>query len=172
MAHTVQRTMNSGRRRILLSIAAAVCTAVLLIWIAGQEAMMGGWQRVLAQITSAILNLLGERTSVAGTTVSSELFGITVVMSCTGLYATGLFLVAVAAYPVRWRRKLIGAGLGVGGISLLNLVRLVSLYYLGVHLPGILDVAHQLVWQSVSIVAAVALWLWWAGRWADAPRVA
>lgn len=157
-------------RRVWISMLTAACTAALLIWIAGNETMMGGVQRGLARVTSGVLHVFGHRTVVAGSTVSSDLFGITVVTACTGLFTTGLFLIAVVAYPSGWRSKLIGVGLGVAGIFLLNVVRLVSLYYIGVHLPGFLDPAHQLIWQSVLIVFAVALWLLWAGRWAHAPR--
>ena len=163
---------NLRGRRIWLPAVAAACVAAFLIWIAGNDAVVGGFQRGLARITGGILNLLGHRTVVTGTTVSSEAFGITVVTACTGLFTTGLFLIAVIAFPTGWTSKLIGVGLGVGGIFLLNVVRLVSLYYIGVHLPGLLDPAHQLVWQSVLIVFAVALWLLWAGRWARAPKEA
>jgi len=157
-------------RRVWLPVLGAACMAALLIWIAGDEPVMGAVQRGLARVTSGTLNLLGHRTVVAGSTVSSGLFGITVVTACTGLFTTGLFLIAVIAYPTGWKPKLIGAGLGLAGVFLLNVVRLVSLYYIGVHLPGFLDAAHQLIWQSVLIVFAVALWLLWAGRWAHAPR--
>ena len=165
-----QRLRSLHHRRIWLSVLGAACMAALLIWIAGSQPVMGGVQRGLAEVTSGVLNMLGHRTVVAGSTVSSGLFGITVVTACTGLFTTGLFLIAVIAYPTGWRSKLVGAGLGVAGIFLLNVVRLVSLYYIGVHLPGLLDPAHQLIWQSVLIVFAVALWLLWAGRWAHAPR--
>ena len=161
-----------SHRRVWLSLFAAACVAVLLVWLAGNETVMGGVQHGLARITSGILNLLGHRTTVVGSTVASSLFGITVVAACTGLLTTGLFLIAVIVYPTGWRSRLIGAGLGIGGIFLVNVVRLVSLYYIGVHLPGFLDRAHQLIWQSVLIGFAVALWLLWAGRWAHAPRTA
>jgi len=164
------RSLRGGR--LWLPVLAAACVAALLIWIAGNDAVMGGFQRGLARITGGIMNLLGHRTVITGTTVSSEAFGITVVTACTGLFTTGLFLIAVIAFPTGWTSKLIGVGLGVGGIFLLNVVRLVSLYYIGVHLPGLLDPTHQLVWQSVLIVFAVALWLLWAGRWARAPKEA
>lgn len=157
-------------RRVWWSVGAALCVAALLVWVAGSEPVMGAVQGGLARITSGILNGLGHRTSVSGSTVSSDLFGITVVTACTGLFTTGLFLIAVVAYPAGWRSRLLGAGLGVGGLFALNIVRLVSLYYIGVHWPEFLDSAHQLVWQSLLIVCAVALWLLWAGRWAHAPR--
>jgi len=142
----------------------------VLIIMAGNETVMNGIQRSLAMISSGILNLFGQNTIVAGTTVQSSVFGITVVTACTGVFITGLFLIAVIAFPARWTSKIIGAGIGIVGIFLVNIVRLVSLYFIGVHWPGFLDQAHQLIWQSLLIVIAVALWLLWAGRWAYGQR--
>lgn len=150
-------------------LAAAGMLAGLII-LAGNEMVMNGIQRTLALISSGILNLFGQNTVVIGTTVQSSIFGISVVTACTGIFITGLFLIAVIAFPTRWLPKMIGAGIGIGGIFLVNIIRLVSLYFIGVHWPGFLDQAHQLIWQSLLIVIAVALWLVWAGRWAHAPR--
>lgn len=152
------------------SLLAAAGTLVVLILLAGNETAMTGIQRLLALISSGILNLFGQGTIVIGTTVQSSVFGISVVTACTGIFITGLFLIAVVALPARWSAKLVGAGMGISGIFLVNIVRLVSLYFIGVHWPGFLDQAHQLIWQSLLIVTAVALWLLWAGRWAYAPR--
>jgi len=152
------------------AILAAAGMLALLLVIAGNEIIMSGIARTLALISSGILNLFGQNTVVVGTTVQSSVFGISVVTACTGTFITGLFLIAVVAFPTRWLAKLIGAGIGLGGIFLVNIVRLVSLYFIGVHWPGFLDQAHQLIWQSLLIVIAVALWLVWAGRWAYAPQ--
>jgi archaeosortase B (VPXXXP-CTERM-specific) len=139
-----------------------------LILLTGHDGIMGAIQRALAVVASGILNGLGQNTEVVGTTVQSDVFGINVVTACTGMFLIGLFLMAVVAFPTRWRAKLIGSAIGVGGILLVNVVRLVSLYFIGVHWPDILDQVHQLIWQSLLIVVAVALWLLWAGRWAHA----
>ncbi|MFC2094992.1 hypothetical protein ACFLSW_00935 [Candidatus Bipolaricaulota bacterium] len=152
------------------SILAATGILAVLIILAGNETIMGGIQRFLALTSSGILNLFGQNTIVVGTTVQSSLFGISVVTACTGIFITGLFLIAVVAFPTRWRSRLIGAGIGIGGIFIVNIIRLVSLYFIGVHWPGFLDQAHQLIWQSLLIAIAVVLWLLWAGRWAHAPR--
>jgi len=155
-------------RRYLPSVAGGAIALAGLLLLASHDAAMMHIQRVLAVASSGILNLFGQDTVVVGTTVQSNLFGITVVTACTGLFITGLFLVAVMAFPTRWRSKAIGVGIGIGGIFVVNIVRLVSLYFIGIHWPGFLDAAHQLVWQSLLIVVAVALWLLWAGRWAYA----
>ena len=156
--------------RLCVSIFCAVCALGSLLWLSGNETAMMGIQRSLALVTSGFLNLFGQSTVVVDTTVQSEVFGISVVTACTGLFTTGLFVIAVLAFPALWWRKLIGVGMGVFGIYAVNVIRLVTLYFIGVELPGFLDQAHQLVWQSLLIVIAVALWLYWAGRWAYAPR--
>ncbi len=157
-------------RRWMPSMLAATGMLVVLILLAGNDLAMNSIQRSLALISSAILNVLGQDTMVSGTTVQSSIFGISVVTACTGIFITGLFLIAVLALPTQWMAKMIGVGLGIGGIFLVNVVRLVSLYFIGVHWPSFLDQAHQLIWQSLLIVIAVALWLFWAGRWAHVAR--
>lgn len=161
---TVKRSLT---KKWIPSILTAIGMLTILILLAGNETAMNGIQRSLAVISSVVLNLFGQNTTVLGTTVQSNVFGISVVTACTGIFITGLFLIAVVALPTRWMAKLIGVGIGIGGIFLVNIVRLVSLYFIGVHWPRFLDQAHQLIWQSLLIVIAVALWLFWAGRWAN-----
>jgi archaeosortase B (VPXXXP-CTERM-specific) len=146
------------------SLLGGALAAATLVWAAASDPFVSGLQMLLAQATNGLLRLLGQATTVVGTTVQSSQFGISVVTACTGLFATGLFVVAVAAFPTRWRAKLAGVALGVVCIFAINLVRLVSLYFVGVHWPQILDAVHLLIWQSLLIALAVALWSVWAGR--------
>ena len=159
-----------GRSRLWLTGAAILSVVLFLVWASGNPVVMEPIRSGLARITGVILGALGHRVIVSGNTVGSELFGISVITACTGLFTTGLFLIAVVAYPTRWASKLLGSAIGIGGILVLNVVRLVSLYYIGVHLPGFLNTAHQLIWQSLLILFSVVLWLLWAGRWAHAAR--
>jgi len=145
---------------------ATIAVAVgVLVWIANSSGAMQWVQTVLATITAGILRVCGEAAVVTGSTVQTDAFGISVVTACTGLFTTGLYVIAVLAFPTRWRARAIGLAIGVAGIFLLNLIRLVSLYFVGVHFPNVLDLVHQGIWQAVFIVFAVILWLLWAGRW-------
>ncbi|MGD9675814.1 MAG: archaeosortase/exosortase family protein [Candidatus Bipolaricaulia bacterium] len=145
-------------------VAGVLWTALLL-----SDAAMAGVQRAFAVVTSAILGVLGRGTEVHGTSVISEQFGISVVTACTGWFATGLYVLAVLAYPATWKARLVGCVAGSAVLFAVNVVRLVSLYYVGVYWPGSLDVVHQVVWQSLVIAAVVAMWLLWAG-WASSER--
>jgi len=168
MSKRTGRGPNEARRRSTLqwgvSIVVATAMAGLLIVLAMSDRAMEGLQLAYATAANSVLHLLGHPTQIAGNVVGTGDFGITVVTACTGLFTTALYLVAVALFPTTWMRKLAGVGIGICGIAILNIIRLVSLYHVGVHWPAALDVVHQLVWQSLFIAFAIALWLLWAGR--------
>ena len=150
--------------RIATSVAGASAVLGLLIVLLGSERATWAIRRAFAVATSAFLNALGNATVVRDADILSSSFGISVVTACTGLFVTGLFLAAVAAFPVSWRAKLAGAGIGLAALFAVNVVRLASLYYVGMYWRSALEPIHQLVWQSLVIAFAVSLWLLWAGR--------
>jgi len=123
-----------------------------------------------ALVTVSVLSLLGNPIRVSGTMISSPSYSMEVVTACTGLFVTTIFLSAVIAYPSRLQAKLIGVLAGVPAIFLLNVVRLVSLFYIGRYLPKFADRAHLLVWQSLVILLTLVLWLFWVERFANVPQ--
>ncbi|MEN6368381.1 MAG: archaeosortase/exosortase family protein [Thermotogota bacterium] len=158
------------RGRAASTLAAVVVVGGAWIALLVNETALGWVQRAFALATSAVLGTLGCGTSVVGTSIVSEQFGISVVTACTGLFAMGLYLIAVLLFPASWRARLAGCVGGVCVLFVVNVVRLVSLYYVGVHWPSALDVVHQVVWQSLVIAIVVAMWLLWAGRASQRPE--
>ena len=154
----------------VLSVLLAAAVVCLLVVLTTHDGAVTVVQRAYAGVASGVLRLLGHDTAVLGNVVGSSRFGIAVVTACTGLFATTLFLVAVLVFPASWGAKALGGAIGIGGIAVVNVIRLVSLYFVGVHWPAVLDVVHQLVWQSLLIVFAISLWLVWAGRIAGRRR--
>lgn len=151
-------------RRALPSVIGAGASLATLIAILSHDAATMAIRRAFAVTTSAFLNVLGNTTIAQGTDILSGTFGISVVTACTGLFVAGLFVAAVVAFPASWRAKLAGVGTGLSALFLVNVVRLASLYYIGTYWRSALEPLHQLVWQSLVIAVAVALWLFWAGR--------
>ena len=115
-----------------------------------------------AQGTGYLLNLLGASTTVDGAIVSSDSFALIIVAECTALGPLVMFTGAVVAYPTSHAAKLKGLLLGLAVLTAVNLVRIVSLFWIGSAHPQYLDVAHLLVWQTAIILFAIVLWLvWW-----------
>jgi len=119
-----------------------------------------------ARLCGAVLNLLGQHNHVDGTTLlSGQRSVITVAPSCSGFDFLCFFIAAVLVFPVPVRRKIPGVIIGVPLLLTLNLVRIASLYFLGLHYPGVFDVAHQDVWAIILIAASIILYIIWM-RWA------
>ena len=79
--------------------------------------------------------------------------------------ASVLILVsAVLAFPAPWKHKAIGIGLGFVAIQALNLVRIISLYYLQRWNSVWFEWFHLYLWQALIILDALVFWLIWL-RW-------
>jgi len=131
----------------------------LLPWTDGE--LFPAYLEANARISNVILHWFGQASVVAGATIRSPQFSITIKRGCDALEPSWLFCAAVFAFPVPWRRRLPGIFLGVVAILSLNLVRIVSLYFLGIHLPGFFETMHLEVWPVIFILVAVFLWIGW-----------
>lgn len=115
--------------------------------------------------TAFLLNLTGRGVAVQGTLVSSQDFSFRIVDLCTAVVPMMIFTSAVIAFPSRPKEKALGLLLGIGGLYVVNQIRLVSLFYIGSYVPGIFSATHLLVWQSLMILLAIGLWLFWAQKY-------
>ena len=104
-----------------------------------------------------------------GTILGSGPFEVDVSPACSGAVPTMIYLAAVFAYPAKWRAKLIGALLGMGVIHTVNVIRVSSLFLIGLYFHRLFHETHVYVAQALVVAIAVATWLYWAGRFADAP---
>jgi archaeosortase B (VPXXXP-CTERM-specific) len=118
-----------------------------------------------ARVTGFLLNLFGSGVKVQDTIVSSSQFAFQIVDLCTAIMPMLIFTAAVIAYPSKIKEKLFGLLIGLAGIFIVNQIRLVSLFYIGIYAPGIFETAHLLVWQSLMILLAIGLWLIWAYKY-------
>ena len=157
--------------RVLASAAIIGASLVLALAVyfgflaGGPVRWLGEWT---AGSTSSVLNLLGASTTANGTILSSSGFAADIVVECTAVGPLLLFMGAVLAFPSTVKAKGLGLLLGAAVLTAVNLVRIVSLFWIGESYPQYLDVAHLLVWQTGMIVAAIVLWLAWVERVARA----
>jgi len=131
----------------------------LLPWTDGT--LFPAYLRSNAELSNTILRWFGQASVVTGSTIRSPQFSITIKRGCDALEPSWLFCAAVLAFPAPWRRRLPGMALGVAAILTLNLVRIVSLFFLGLHLPAFFEMVHLEVWPVLFILAALLLWLGW-----------
>jgi exosortase/archaeosortase family protein len=116
-----------------------------------------------ARASNAVLNLLGQGTTASELTIRSPRFAINVRRGCDAFEPAWFFCAAILAFPAPFRRKIAGILVGCVLIFATNIVRISSLYLIGVHWPRFFSPAHLEVWPIALILLAVFLWISWIG---------
>lgn len=116
----------------------------------------------IARVSARVLNVIGEGVTVHGTTIASHRFAVNIENGCNGLETALLLAAAVLAFPATAKQRLAGFFGGFAAIEALNLVRVVSLFWIGAHRRSWFGSAHTLIWQSVVVLAGVGLFVMWA----------
>ena len=127
---------------------------------------------ILAKAVAGVVNIFGAGATAEGTVIQASNFSLNIAMGCDGIEATCLFLAGVLAFPTSWRAKLIGFAVGIPLIQLINILRLVALYYAGIYFPSVVEEIHVYVAQTIVIILSTALLIFWLERVATRYRAA
>jgi exosortase/archaeosortase family protein len=118
-----------------------------------------------AWVSNAILHALGQPSEVSEITIHSAQYVINVRRGCDALEPAWFFCSAVLAFPSSFVRKIPGMLIGGALILILNIIRIVSLYLIGLHRPAFFKTAHLEIWPAIFILVAILLWVQWI-KWA------
>ena len=164
------RTVRSGGRYISnwlpvikasLVYLVAVCSLLALYGFVADHWLMAWYLKLNASLTGFIVNLSWVDVSTEATVILADSFGMKIIPECTPLLPTAILVSGVVASSGSWLYKLIGVSGGILALSVINLVRTTTLFFVGLWAPSQFDTAHLLVWQSLMILATVALWVIW-----------
>lgn len=145
----------------------------LLFWIEtthwAQSFTVGTWTQFLADFSGGLMQVFDDKVVVQGSDIrnSETGYAVSIKSGCNGVEAAMILAAAILAYPAPWLKKLLGMVIGVLAIQVLNVVRIISLYYLGAWSQKALDIAHLYVWPGLIILDALViflLWIHWLGR--------
>lgn len=151
-----------GRANLRFLLALAVIAGLVLL--DAREEVLGPVLLPLRSLTAktalALIHWLGmEAVREASAIHHPGGFAYEISRGCVGLVPIAFLVVSVLAYPGHQRTRLAGLALGIPFLVVLNLIRLVHLFYLGVHQPQLFELAHKLLWQAVIVFAVFALWM-------------
>ncbi len=162
--------MKPEQRRFLVRFGVALVVLYLLVVIppSNTHVVVPFTERIVT-VSAALLRALGEQAVTAGTVIRAGSFAVDVKNGCNGLEAAVILAAAVLAFPATLRQRLAGLAVGFAVIQILNLVRVVSLFWLGVHRPAVFELFHNAIWQTALILVAVSLFVYWSRNFARAP---
>ena len=120
------------------------------------------YMRLNAVASSGVINIFGEGAGARGTTVSSSRFSVDIQHGCDAIAPTLLFASAVLAFPAPMASKFFGVVVGSMILAVINLIRIIALFFTGIYFPKAFEIMHVDVWQPVFILLALTLWIAWA----------
>jgi exosortase H (IPTLxxWG-CTERM-specific) len=146
---------------LFLLLQAALFGAELSPW--AQEYLVIPWTNQLAGISAYLVTLFDPNVAASGKILRSTAnnFAVSIEAGCNGVEATIVLLAAILAFPAPWKNKLIGLAAGTIAVQALNVIRVISLFYLGQWDFQVFEWAHLYVWQALIMLDVLVVWLVW-----------
>jgi len=118
---------------------------------------------LIADVSVWIVQVFDENVIAHGNVIRDKVsgFGVRIERGCNGLEAVIILFSAIFAFPAPFKNKLIGFVAGFFAIQILNLVRIISLYYLGQWNYTAFEWFHLYLWQALIILDALVVWMIW-----------
>jgi exosortase H (IPTLxxWG-CTERM-specific) len=146
---------------VFVALLAALFGGELTPW--GQQYFVVPWTNALARTSAWLVTLFDPGVAAAGKVLRSTAnnFAVSIEAGCNGVEATIVLVAAVLAFPAPWKSKLVGLAAGIVAVQGLNVVRVISLFYLGQWSLRAFEWAHLYVWQALIMLDVLIVWLIW-----------
>ena len=150
----------------------AIFLSVLIVLFVGeltppvQQWVVVPWTSLLAKVSATLVQLFDPDVISYGKVLQDARTGkgVSIEAGCNGVEACLILLAALAAYPAEWKAKAVGALAGLTAIQAVNLLRIITLFYLASWSARAFEFAHLYLWQALIMLDVVVVWLLWM-RW-------
>ncbi|SDW62522.1 exosortase H, IPTLxxWG-CTERM-specific [Thiocapsa roseopersicina] len=131
-----------------------------------QAAFVLPFTALIADISAWVMQTFDDQVRAQGKVIWDQAsgFAVSIEAGCNGVEAGIVLVAAMLAFPASWRERAIGIGVGLFTVQALNLVRIVSLFYLGQWNKNFFEWAHLYVWQALIMLDVLLVFLIWL-RW-------
>jgi exosortase H (IPTLxxWG-CTERM-specific) len=128
-----------------------------------QNAVVLPWTEALARISAALITVFDPRVAASGKILQNTVngFAVSIEAGCNGIEAAIILIAAMLAFPAPWKHRAIGILAGLSAVQALNVVRVISLFYLGQWNMKAFEWAHLYLWQALIMLDVLIVWLVW-----------
>lgn len=128
-----------------------------------QRVAIEPWTSLLATASAALMTPLDSDVAHHGRILMSKAtgFAVSIEAGCNGVEAAIILIAGMLAFPASWRLKVSGIAIGIVAVQAANLLRVISLYYLGQWNMEAFDFAHLYLWQALIMLDVLVVWLLW-----------
>ena len=115
----------------------------------------------LANIAGAILGIAGKTVQVAYREVQTPGILLEIDHKCTGVYQFIVFLAGIFAVKTSLYQRVWGLTGGWLLLNFVNIIRIISLYYILVLSPEWFELLHSVVWEIIMVLFTFFLFYFW-----------
>jgi exosortase H (IPTLxxWG-CTERM-specific) len=146
---------------IFLSVQAVLFTAELTAPV--QEYLVIPFTERIAELSAYVLRLFDDNVASQGKMLwnTDNGFAVSIEAGCNGVEATIVLFAAMVAFPAPLGYRLTGVALGALGIQILNLARIITLFYIGQWDQAAFQWAHLYIWQALIMLDVLVIFLVW-----------
>ena len=121
------------------------------------------WTAFLAQLSGHIVLAFDPHVAFYNNILQSTTtgMGVAILPGCNAVEACIILIAGVLAFPAPWRLRLLGIVIGVVAVQLVNLLRIISLFYLAQWNSFWFEIAHTYLWQILIMLDVLVFWLFW-----------
>ena len=121
------------------------------------------WTDAVASASAGLMRTFDATITTHGNVIASSTspFAVSIEAGCNGVEATLVLVAAILAFPAPWPHRLRGIVVGVVAVQVLNVVRVISLFYLGRYDRDVFEWAHLYVWQALIMLDVLIVWVVW-----------
>jgi exosortase/archaeosortase family protein len=156
---------NDYKRKMLIYIALVSFFSILFFIFSNQLWFEPFSKKILsgyAHISSFLLNLFGQDTRVFEENITSSAFSISVRKGCDAIAPMILYIFGIVFFPVNYKHKLRGIGIGITVLAVVNIIRIFSLFLIGKYTnQRFFDIMHVDIWQILFIMITLFIWVQW-----------
>ncbi len=128
-----------------------------------QSCFVMPWTSFLATFSAKLVQAFDSHVTAYANVIqnTSNGFGVAILPGCNGVEACIILAAAMLAFPAPWRAKLAGFAIGIVAVQAVNVLRIVSLFYLGQWNMRWFEFAHLYLWQALIMLDVLVVWLMW-----------
>ena len=149
----------------MLAVFFAIQIALFGIELTGpvQDHFVLPWTNLLARACSWLVTLFDASAVATGKVLMNPKtgFGISIEPGCNGVEACIVLIGAILAFPATWKHRFLGIAAGIVAVQALNVIRVISLFYLGQWNMKVFSFAHEYLWQALIMLDVLVVWLLW-----------
>ncbi len=128
-----------------------------------QNTIIIPWTQFLAEMSSYLVRLFDTQAIAEGVVLrdSRSGFAVSIQPGCNGIEAIIVLIATILAYPSSIKAKINGIIIGFIAIQFLNIIRIISFFYLGQWNQTLFEWAHQYVWQALIMLDVLLVFIVW-----------